>query len=138
MKTAREVCRAAGISRKALRVYRERKLLSPCQKSVQGYWLYGEDTLMKIRRIQLLKQLGFRLSEIRSLEKAPHTELLKSLAVKKQEAEKETEELHARIRRIGIAEEIISADPAETGLSEAAMQVLIHRILKENPDPQEE
>ena len=120
MKTAREVCRAAGISRKALRVYRERKLLSPCRKSVQGYWLYEEDTLIKIRWIQFLKQLGFRLAEIRMLENAPQTELLESLAVKKQQAQQEMEELRDRICRI------------ET------VQEQIRQVSKENPDPQEE
>ncbi|MDO4355533.1 MAG: MerR family transcriptional regulator [Clostridia bacterium] len=55
---------AAGVSVRTLRYYDSIGLLKPVEQSEAGYRLYGEDALDRLRRIALLKELGFSLTEI--------------------------------------------------------------------------
>lgn len=60
-----EVARRAGLSVRALRHYDGIGLLSPSARTDGGLRLYGPQDLVRLQRIQALKQLGYGLASIR-------------------------------------------------------------------------
>lgn len=62
-----DLARRSGTSAKALRLYEQRGLLTPCAHSEAGYRLYGPDAMQRLMRIVLLKRSGFTLAEIAGL-----------------------------------------------------------------------
>jgi MerR family redox-sensitive transcriptional activator SoxR len=63
-----ELARQAGIRASAIRYYESIGLL-PRPERASGRRVYRQDTLERLRRIQLAQESGFQLGEIRSLEK---------------------------------------------------------------------
>ena len=53
-----------GVSAKALRIYEQRGLLTPCTHSPAGYRLYGPVALQRLMQIVLLKRSGFTLAQV--------------------------------------------------------------------------
>ena len=63
-----EVEALVGITKKNIRFYEERGLLSPRRNSENGYRDYGEAELVVLRQIKLLRKLGVPLEEIRQMQ----------------------------------------------------------------------
>lgn len=63
-RTMGQAAQAAGLSRKALRVYETRGLLTPAERSQAGYRLYTDDDIVTLRFIRQAKTLGLSLDEI--------------------------------------------------------------------------
>ncbi len=63
-----EVEALVGITKKNIRFYEERGLLSPRRNSENGYRDYGEAELVVLRQIKLLRKLGVPLEEIRKMQ----------------------------------------------------------------------
>lgn len=82
MKTIKQVSKLSGASVRTLQYYDNIKLLTPRARSAAGYRLYDDADVTKLRRILLLRDLGFSLEEIRSLIDSPHPE--QSLAFRRQ------------------------------------------------------
>ena len=71
MKTVHEVARLSGVSVRALHHYDAIGLLKPAQVTEAGYRLYDENTLLRLQRILLLRELRFSLKEIREILDTP-------------------------------------------------------------------
>lgn len=68
-----EIEAKAGITKKNIRFYEEQGLLSPRRNSENGYRDYGEEELLILRRIKLLRKLGVPIEEIRQMFCGTHT-----------------------------------------------------------------
>ena len=64
---------AVGVTKKNIRFYEEQGLLSPRRNSENGYRDYGEQELLILRRIRLLRKLGVPIEEIRQMFAGTHT-----------------------------------------------------------------
>ena len=62
-----EIEALTGITKKNIRFYEEQGLLSPRRNSENGYRDYGEQELLILRRIRLLRKLGVPIEEIRQM-----------------------------------------------------------------------
>ncbi len=65
--TAGELAQLAGVSSRTIRYYDQRGLLTPEGYSDSGYRLYGNEALVRMQQIIMLKFAGFSLEEIRSV-----------------------------------------------------------------------
>lgn len=70
--TLREICTAAGVSRRAVQGYEKAGLVSASGKSERGYLLYDVDAQTRIKRIKFFQQLGFTIKEIKEIIDAPN------------------------------------------------------------------
>jgi putative AdoMet-dependent methyltransferase len=59
-----EAARLLGVTPRALRFYEEKGLLQPHKEAENGYRLYGEDDLIRLRWIISLRELGLSISAI--------------------------------------------------------------------------
>lgn len=71
MKTVKEVCDLAGVSRRTLHYYDDLGLLKPSQVTAAGYRLYDEVALRRLQDILLFKALDIPLKDIQTLLNAP-------------------------------------------------------------------
>lgn len=62
-----EVCRLANCTPRTVRHYEDKKLIIPIAKTSGGHKYYGEETVLVIQTAQLLKRLGYSLSDIRQI-----------------------------------------------------------------------
>ena len=62
-----------GITKKNIRFYEAEGLLTPRRNSENGYRDYGEAEVETLRRIKLLRKLGFPLEEIRQMQTGSRT-----------------------------------------------------------------
>ncbi len=62
-----DLAKQAGISVRAVRYYEELGLIVPAAHSTGGFRLYGEENLKRLRVINVLKELGLTLGEIREI-----------------------------------------------------------------------
>jgi MerR family transcriptional regulator, thiopeptide resistance regulator len=62
-----DLIRQAGISRRALRLYEEKRLIRPSRSLDNGYRVYDRETVERIHTIRLLQTIGFSLAEVRQL-----------------------------------------------------------------------
>ena len=62
-----------GITKKNIRFYEAEGLLTPRRNSENGYRDYGEAEVDALRRIKLLRKLGFPLEEIRQMQTGSRT-----------------------------------------------------------------
>jgi cob(I)alamin adenosyltransferase len=62
--TIGELAQAAGVTTRTLRHYDEQGLLEPVERSDGGHRRYGETELLRLRRILILRELGFSLPAI--------------------------------------------------------------------------
>jgi DNA-binding transcriptional MerR regulator len=62
-----DLARRTGKSVRALRLYEELGLLTPSQRSIGGFRLYGADQLARVDWIGKLQAMGFALGEIQDL-----------------------------------------------------------------------
>lgn len=77
--TLREICVAAGVTRRAVQGYEKAGLVSPTGKTTRGYLLYDLNSQERIKRIRLYQQLGFSIKEIKEIIDAPSN--IKKLAI---------------------------------------------------------
>lgn len=68
-----EVETLVGITKKNIRFYEEKGLLSPSRNSENGYRDYGEDEVAVLRRIKLMRKLGVPIEEIRRMQEGTQT-----------------------------------------------------------------
>ncbi|MGZ5785975.1 MAG: MerR family transcriptional regulator, partial [Ramlibacter sp.] len=61
-----ELAKKTGLSIRALHHYDAIGLLCPSQRSEGGARLYGRDDLMRLHRIEALKQLDYSLADIKA------------------------------------------------------------------------
>lgn len=71
MKTVKEVCDLAGVSRRTLHYYDDLGLLKPSQVTAAGYRLYDDAALLRLQDILLFKALDIPLKDIQTLLNAP-------------------------------------------------------------------
>lgn len=64
MFTIGQACRAAGVTRKAIRVYEQRGLLNPCARTTAGYRLFSEDEVATLRFVRRARALGLALDDV--------------------------------------------------------------------------
>ncbi|MDD3346370.1 MerR family transcriptional regulator [Oscillibacter sp.] len=68
-----EVESLVGITKKNIRFYEAEGLLTPRRNSENGYRDYGDEDVAALRRIKLLRKLGFLLEEIRQMQSGART-----------------------------------------------------------------
>lgn len=68
-----EVEALVGITKKNIRFYEEKGLLSPSRNSENGYRDYGEAEVAVLRRIKLMRKLGVPIEEIRRMQEGSQT-----------------------------------------------------------------
>ena len=68
-----EVAALVGMTGKNIRFYEAEGLLTPQRNSENGYRNYGEEEVETLRRIKLLRKLGFPLEEIRQMQAGAYT-----------------------------------------------------------------
>ena len=68
-----EVEALVGITKKNIRFYEEKGLLSPDRNSENGYRDYGQAEVDALRRIKLLRKLGVPIEEIRRMQQGTQT-----------------------------------------------------------------
>lgn len=62
-----ELAKLAGKTVRALHLYEERGLLDPIERSKGGFRLYAEDSLVRVRWISKLQDMGFSLTDIQTM-----------------------------------------------------------------------
>lgn len=70
-KTLRQLHTEFGVSRRAVQGYEKAGLVKSTARNKYGHLLYDENAQMRIARIRLYQQLGFRVKEIAGLIDAP-------------------------------------------------------------------
>ena len=68
--TIRDVLKATGLTRKAVEYYEQQELITPARTN-SGYRLYDEATVATLREIALLRRLGLKVIDIRSILQSP-------------------------------------------------------------------
>jgi len=63
----KEIVEETGIDRETLRFYETRELLPEIKRTTSGYRIFPANTVARIRFIQMAKQAGFTLTEIKEL-----------------------------------------------------------------------
>ncbi len=64
-----EVESIVGLSKKSIRYYEENGLLKPKRKEENGYRIYDEEDIKKLKVIKFLRELGVPIKELQELEK---------------------------------------------------------------------
>ena len=62
-----EIAELVGVSLRTVRYYEEAGLVTPAARTVGGFRLYDEETVVRLRLILQMKPLGFTLDEMRLL-----------------------------------------------------------------------
>ena len=68
-----EVETRVGITKKNIRFYEEKGLVSPKRDETNGYREYSEEDVMVLQKVKLLRQLSVPIDEILKLEKGYFT-----------------------------------------------------------------
>ena len=68
-----EVEALVGITKKNIRFYEEKGLLSPRRNSENGYRDYGEAEVAALKRIKLMRKLGVPIEDIRRMQEGEQT-----------------------------------------------------------------
>src|SRR5436305_4885512 len=95
MKTVGELAELAGVTVRALHHYDELGLLRPSGRSESGYRLYSYGDLARLQEILIWRELGFSLSEVRSLLDDPAYDRLSALERQRELVGRELERLGA-------------------------------------------
>jgi DNA-binding transcriptional MerR regulator len=61
------LARRAGVSAKAIRLYETRGILPPATRAANGYRVYGDDAVERLRFVRQATGLGLTLAEIRDV-----------------------------------------------------------------------
>lgn len=110
-----ELAHRAGLSVRALHHYDAIGLLSPSVRSASGARRYAQPDLVRLHRIQALKQLGYSLPDIRACLDQPRVEPLAILARQIEALEQQAHQslaLRDRLKRL--VEQIAQGQPTAT------------------------
>ena len=64
----REICELTGVTRRAVQGYEKEGLVKSSSKNKQGYLLYDQETVVRIKEIKLFQERGFSLKDIKFFE----------------------------------------------------------------------
>lgn len=121
-----DLAREAGRTVRAIHLYEELDLLKPAARSKGRYRLYGPEALVRIRWIGKLQDLGFSLTDIKSIVKdyeARGTGSASSAMLKVREVyEKKLEETRAQIDKLRKLEHEILASLDYLGTCDSACE----------------
>src|SRR5947209_20605560 len=95
MKTVGELAELAGVTVRALQSLRRAGALRPSGRSESGYRLYSHGDLARLQEILIWRELGFSLSEVRSLLDDPAYDRLSALERQRELVGRELERLGA-------------------------------------------
>ena len=95
-----ELAKRAGLSVRALHHYDAIKLLSPSVRTPAGARLYGQADLIRLHRIQTLKQMGYALPQIHQAVHDVHLEPVDLLLRQANALEAQAEQAHALAQRL--------------------------------------
>ena len=84
----REICELTGVTRRAVQGYEKEGLMKPSSKNKQGYLLYDQEAVVRIKEIKLFQERGFSLKEIKSFETLSREDYKFKLTQKVSELEK--------------------------------------------------
>ena len=98
MMTVNEVKKLTGVSVRTLQYYDNIGLLSPAGHTGSGYRLYDDTALERLQQILLFRELGFSLTEIRSILDSPDFDRTKALEQQIELLTLKKERLEAMIR----------------------------------------
>jgi DNA-binding transcriptional MerR regulator len=111
-----DLARAAGTTSRALRHYGELGLLAPTRVGGNGYRYYGQDALVRLQRILLLRELGLGLPAIAGVldgQRDTATALRTHLALLEQERlriGRQIESVRTTLRKTEGGEELMAED----------------------------
>jgi DNA-binding transcriptional MerR regulator len=112
-----ELAKRAGLTVRALHHYDAIGLLSPSLRTASGSRRYGKLDLVRLHRVQALKQLGYSLTEIRAALEDPNLnplELIERQVRALEEQERQARQLSERLRdlsqQISSMGEVAAAD----------------------------
>lgn len=92
-KTLMEICTEFDISRRTIQGYEAEGLVKATGKTDRGYLLYDEQAINRIMDIKLYQKMGFTRCEIKNIIDASSETKKNALREKKQEVEKNLQEL---------------------------------------------
>ena len=104
MKKLKEVCREAGVSRRAVQGYENAGLVRATAKNKYGHLLYDELEEERIKRIKLFQDMGLSLKDISAVIDASDEVLKPVLEVQIKKLE---ESIEKNTKLIRIANELI-------------------------------
>lgn len=124
MRTIGEISKLTGMSKRALQIYDEQGLLVPTRADSE-YRLYSDDDLVTLFLIKLLKQLGYKLKDIKSIMEDPDFDVRASLKEQIEMLEQKKVELESQII---LAKEVsrLAADEDGPNTGEAICALLRH------------
>lgn len=79
-----QLAELTGVTARTLRYYDQIGLLNPTGRSEAGHRLYTREDLLVLQRTMSPKQLGFSLTEIRTLLRDPHFHPMEALRLQLQ------------------------------------------------------
>lgn len=100
-----KLCRLAGVTRKTLRVYEEKGLVTPMARGEGDYRYYDERAVARLYEVLALKAMGYKLSEIQLMLDDPSYDRRKSMENQIEEMERQKAELDMLI---GFAKTIVA------------------------------
>ncbi len=59
-----EVAAATGVSIQTLRYYERRGLVAPTTRAANGYRIYGDEVIDRLRFIRIAREVGFAIDEV--------------------------------------------------------------------------
>lgn len=98
--TLTEIAKDFGVSRRAIQGYEMYGLVQANKKTANGYLLYEEDTVKRIKNIKLYQQMGYSLREIVEVIDAPPEEKKIALCKKEKELMRKIEELDEILEQV--------------------------------------
>lgn len=109
--TIGQLARAVGKSARALRLYEEKDLLVPEERSPGGFRLYGPSALVRLRWICKLSEIGLSLDDIQSMlaEIGAASNGDKAMSVLRSEYRTRLVEIDAQMQRLTALREAIEA-----------------------------
>jgi len=112
-----EVARRAGLSVRTLHHYEQLGLITPAQRTSSGHRLYGEDAVVRLRKIVALKQLGMSLEEIGGWLNGGRYRVIDALRDQRARVTARIQALHDVDRRLEIIEKRMS-DAAQVSVDD--------------------
>ncbi|WP_433938741.1 MerR family transcriptional regulator [Paenibacillus lautus] len=125
-----EIAKRTGVTIRTLHHYDRIGLFSPHEVSETGHRLYSEADVAKLHHIMTLKQLGFALTEIKSVLDDPKYPLTRMLRVQVDRLNEQIEMLSGLRNRIQEIDGILQA--GETVSSERFMMVIQYMKMVES------
>lgn len=110
-----ELAKRAGLSVRALHHYDAIQLLSPSVRTPAGARLYGQADLVRLHRIQTLKQMGYALPQIHQALNDVHLEPVDLLLRQAKALEAQAEQAHALAQRLKQVANTIQQDGEAQG-----------------------